>query len=92
MIRLNVSLTVETEENRKGLEKTATELIELSLRDEGCIDYDLYKSTTNSDRYFIIETWQTKADLEKHMKTEHYKRLAPQLQDYATMSIVEMQF
>lgn len=92
MIRLNVSLTVETEENRKKLEEISTELIELSLRDNGCIDYDLYKSTTNDDRYFIIETWNTRKDLEKHMDTEHYKRLAPQLQDYSTMSIVELEF
>lgn len=43
MIRLNCGLIAETEENRKKAIALATELVELSLHDDGCIDYDLFR-------------------------------------------------
>lgn len=85
MIRLNVSMTVETEENKKHLKEAAIELVSFSLRDKGCIDYDLYESKTNSDRLMIIETWKDKKALEAHQKSEHFARLAPELQKYASV-------
>lgn len=92
MVRLNVSMIVETSENAKKLVEKATELVELSLRDKGCISYDLYKSTTNDDRYMIIETWTSEEDLKAHMETEHFKRLVPELEKYSTLTLEKFDF
>lgn len=92
MIRLNVSLLIEKSENRKPLIDAATELVELSLRDKGCISYDLYGSLTNDDHLLICETWENKADLEAHMNSEHFKRLVPQLESLSTMTLQEFNF
>lgn len=92
MIRLNVSLIVEKDENRKPLKEAVVELIELSMREKGCIDYDLYDSLINNDRLLIYETWEDKASLKAHMESDHFKRLVPQIQELATMTIEEFDF
>lgn len=92
MIRLNVSLIIEDETCRKPLVEAGTELVELSLHDKGCIDYDLYLSTTSSDRYMIYETWMSESDLKRHMESEHFKRIVPRLQELSTMTLERFDF
>ena len=48
MIRLNVFIQV-SEENRPAALETAKELVEKSLKDNGCIAYDIFESATRSD-------------------------------------------
>lgn len=83
---------MEVSENRKPLIETAMELIELSLREKGCIDYDLYVSLTNDDRYEIVETWKSQKDLNDHKASEHFLRLVPKLQSLATVTIEQFDF
>lgn len=92
MIRLNVSLLVEKKENMKPLKEAAIELVSLSLRDKGCIDYDLYASQTNDDRLLIYETWENREDLNVHMASDHFKRIVPRLQELSTMTLEEFEF
>ncbi|MCM1452247.1 MAG: antibiotic biosynthesis monooxygenase [Clostridium sp.] len=92
MIRLNCTLLIEKSENRKRLIELATELVELSLRDKGCLNYDVYGSLTNDDHLLIYETWETRADLDAHMASEHFKRIVPQLQGLSTMTLEEFSF
>lgn len=92
MIRLNVSLLIEESSKRKALIEAATELVELSLRDKGCIDYDFYASTTEDDRFLIYETWENEEDLKRHSETEHFKRLVPRLEELATMTLEKFEF
>lgn len=92
MIRLNVFLLLEEEKNRQPLIDTCTELVELSLRDKGCVDYDLYSSTTVDNHLMIIETWESREDLDKHMNSEHFKRLVPRIQELAEMTLEEFDF
>lgn len=92
MVRLNVSLLIEESDRRKALMEAATELVELSLHDKGCIGYDLFASTTADDRFMINETWESEQDLDRHMASEHFKRLVPRLQELATMTIERFDF
>ncbi len=92
MIRLNCNLIAETEENRRKAIELAKELVELSLRDPGCIDYDIYASQTNSDRLLIFETWKDQASLEAHMTSPHFRRLVPAIEQVATLSLERFDF
>lgn len=92
MIRLNCTLLIEKAENRKPLIDLATELVEFSLRDKGCISYDLYGSMTNDDHLIIVETWQSRDDLDAHIKSDHFRRIVPQLQELSTMTLEEFSF
>ncbi|MBD5200330.1 MAG: antibiotic biosynthesis monooxygenase [Bacteroidales bacterium] len=92
MVRLNISLIVEKDENRKALTEAVIELLELTMHEKGCIDYDLYGSLINNDRMLIYETWQDKASLKAHMESEHFKRLVPRIQELSTMTLEEFDF
>lgn len=83
---------MEESENRKPLIETAMELVELSLRDKGCIGYDLYGSLINDDRLMIVETWKSQRDLNDHKTSEHFLRLVPKLQSLATMTLEQFDF
>lgn len=92
MVRLNVSMITETAENARKLEEAATELVAFSLRDKGCVSYDLYQSKTNNDRYMIVETWETPEDLKAHSETEHYRRLSPELNRHSNLTVERFDF
>lgn len=92
MIRINCTFLIEKSKNRKQLIDLATELVELSLHDKGCIGYDLYGSLTNDDHLLICETWESQADLDRHINSEHFKRIVPQLQDLSTMTLEQFNF
>lgn len=82
----------ETAEDSKKLAEAATELVAFSLRDKGCITYDLYQSRTNDDRYMIVETWESAEDLKAHSETDHYRRLSPKLSEYADVTVEKFEF
>ena len=52
MIRLNVFIRT-TDSNREEVVNTAKELVAASLKDEGCVAYDLFESTTRNDVLMI---------------------------------------
>ncbi|MCM1028324.1 MAG: antibiotic biosynthesis monooxygenase [Pseudoflavonifractor sp.] len=92
MIRLNCSMLIEESSRRQPLVEAATELVELSLHDEGCIAYDLYGSLTADDRLIIVETWKDEKSLKKHMESPHFKRLVPKMQELSTMTLEQFNF
>jgi quinol monooxygenase YgiN len=92
MVRINAFLLIENSENKQQVIDAATELVELSLHDKGCIAYDLFSSETVDNHLMICETWATKADLEAHSKSEHFKRIVPQLQQLATLTLEHFDF
>ncbi len=92
MIRLNCSLIAETEENRRKAITLAKELVELSLHDEGCVEYDLLGSLTNTDRLMIYETWKDEASLKAHMASSHFQRLVPEIEKVATLTLEQFNF
>jgi quinol monooxygenase YgiN len=92
MVRINAFLLIEKSENRQPLINAAVELVELSLHDKGCISYDIYASQTVDNHLMICETWESEEDLEKHMNSEHFKRIVPKLQELATMTLEKFDF
>lgn len=56
MIRLNVFIQVE-ESNRNEVIEVAKELVAQSLKDNGCIAYDIFESATRKNIFMICETW-----------------------------------
>lgn len=92
MIRLNCTLLIEESKNRKPAIEAATELVELSLRDKGCINYDIYGSLTNDDHLLIYETWEDQASLDAHMASEHFRRLVPRIEELGTLTLEKFDF
>lgn len=92
MIRLNCFLLLEDVQKKTALKFVATELVELSRHDKGCVAYDLFESTTVNNHLMICKTWRTEEDLKAHMESEHFKRLVPKIQEIATMTLERFDF
>lgn len=41
--------------------------------DRGCLQYDVHKDSEQENSYVFIETWESEAFLDEHMKKEHFK-------------------
>lgn len=65
MIRLNVFIQAE-EKNYDQVVTAAKELVAASLKDNGCVAYDLFQSSTRKDVLMICETWKDAASLTAH--------------------------
>jgi len=64
--------------------KAANDCIAETRKEEGCISYELFADTENTQRYGFFEKWSTKGHLDAHMKTEHFLEFAKQLHGIAT--------
>ena len=48
-------------------------VIAASLKDAGCISYDVHTSLTDPDRIVFVERWADRAALDAHFATEHFR-------------------
>ena len=87
MIRLNVFIQVE-ESNRNEVIEVAKELVAQSLKDNGCIAYDIFESATRK----ICETWSDEKALDAHMKAPHFVTLVPRIESLAKMKLEKFEF
>jgi len=91
MIRLNVFIQVSAE-NRAAVLESAKELVAYSLKDNGCIAYDVFESATRSDVLMICETWKDAASLAAHEQAAHFTTLVPKIQELAAMKLEKFEF
>lgn len=69
--------------------ETARELVEMTRKEEGCIQYELHQDVKDPTILTFIEKWESPEALKAHMQTEHFTRLVPVL---ATFSNKEGEF
>jgi len=43
---------------------------QLSRQDPGCLQFELFQSTSNPDKFTLIELWETQAALDNHAKLQ----------------------
>lgn len=59
--------------------KLYEELVIASRREEGCIKYELYQDEQDSSILAVIEEWESRKALDKHMNSEHFTRIVPMI-------------
>lgn len=91
MIRLNVFIQV-SEANRAQVLDAAKDLVAQSLKDNGCVAYDIFESATRPDVLMICETWKDQACLDVHQAASHFTTLVPKIQELAEMKIESFEF
>ncbi len=76
MIRLNAFFVV-----KKGAEeevrRLGNELVAASLKDKGCVGYDLFTSETRPGLMMFWETWENDEVLNAHSNSEHFRLYVP---------------
>lgn len=48
-------------------------LVEPTLREKGCLNYDLHVDNENPAVFAFHETWESEEDLERHLASDHIK-------------------
>eukprot|EP00515_Schizochytrium_aggregatum_P020193 CAMPEP_0202118874 /NCGR_PEP_ID=MMETSP0965-20130614/43367_1 /ASSEMBLY_ACC=CAM_ASM_000507 /TAXON_ID=4773 /ORGANISM="Schizochytrium aggregatum, Strain ATCC28209" /LENGTH=852 /DNA_ID=CAMNT_0048688797 /DNA_START=56 /DNA_END=2618 /DNA_ORIENTATION=+ len=71
-------------ENQEKWLKMAEELAMNTWRERGCLQYNFVRSGDTDNRFIITEQWSSRACLEDHFNTEHFKRLIPAMDDIST--------
>lgn len=57
------------------------DLIDKTRKEEGNITYELYQDIDNQQIFTFIEEWESTKALQDHMKTEHFKKALPKLEE-----------
>ena len=91
MIRLNVFIQVK-EAQRAEVINVAKELVAASLKDKGCVAYDLFESSTRPDVLLICETWTDETALVAHSASGHFKTLVPKIEQLCQMKMEKFTF
>ena len=50
-------------------------MIDTSLKDSGCLGYSFYQNLLDKTQYIMVEKWESKEQLDAHMKTAHFAKL-----------------
>jgi quinol monooxygenase YgiN len=57
------------------------EMVTETVKEDGCIKYELVQDVKDPCVLIILEEWESQEALDKHMASEHFKRLVPQLNE-----------
>lgn len=91
MLRLNCFIRVNAE-NREEVLSAAKRLTEASLKQEGCVAYDVFESATRKDVLMICETWRDQAALDAHSASEVFITEVGKMRNLAEMKLETFSF
>ncbi len=55
------------------------ELVNETLKEDGCISYELLQDINNKNMLVIVEEWENDTSFEAHKISEHFTRIVPQI-------------
>ena len=61
------------------LEQLFRSVVDATLREEGCISYQINRDLANPRRFVFIEEWESQAHLDRHLAAPHLKPLSEQV-------------
>lgn len=78
MIKVVAKFTVK-EGNVEKLKSYAALMVAETVKEEGCIAYQLCQETVNERKMAMIEEWESQEALDRHMKTAHFLEYIPKM-------------
>jgi quinol monooxygenase YgiN len=63
------------------LEQLFRGVVDTTLREEGCISYQINRDTNNPRRFVFTEEWESQAHLDRHLAAPHLQALSAQVPD-----------
>ena len=91
MIRLNCFIKVKPE-NKSAVLEAAKRLTEASLKQNGCIAYDIFESATRHDVLMFCETWRDQEALDAHATSDVFVKETKTIHDLADLKIERLSF
>lgn len=68
MITLLVHLKAANQEDASELKIILQELTKSTPKEKGCLKYNIYQESDNPLSFQILESWNSKADLDRHQQ------------------------
>ncbi|HIC44913.1 MAG TPA: antibiotic biosynthesis monooxygenase [Sulfurimonas sp.] len=66
-------------------------LIEPTLKEDGCIQYDLHMEDNNPEQFLFFEIWENRGLWQAHMQTPHILAFIESVEEYLeNFSVQEM--
>ena len=62
------------------------ELVAKTRQENGCIKYELFQDVKDPAILTVIEEWESQEALDLHMKTEHFTRIVPMVNEFKVTS------
>ena len=62
-------------EKRTEIMQTLLSMIEVARKEEGCLSYDIFCDLEDNSVFSLIEEWETREDLEHHIRSERFSAL-----------------
>lgn len=81
MIRVIAKITVK-EDMTDAFIKGAEELVAETRKEEGCIEYGLFRDVNIKNEFTFIEQWASSEALQSHMKSKHFQEIMPKLAEF----------
>ncbi|MBQ4370180.1 MAG: antibiotic biosynthesis monooxygenase [Oscillospiraceae bacterium] len=81
-----VARTLVREDGIEAYHALAKEIVEKTRTEEGNVFYTMNQSVDNKKLHAMIEAWESMEALKAHMSSEHFKRIVPQMAQYAEES------
>lgn len=86
MLRLNCFIKVSPENKEKVLE-AARRLTAASLKQDGCVAYDIFESATRPDVMMICETWRDQEALKAHSESAEFVEEVGKMRSLSEMKL-----
>lgn len=80
MIKIVAKVLIK-EEMVEAFQAVTKPLLAASVKDKGNVYYTLNASVENPRLFAFLECWETQADLDVHMKTEHFTTAMAGMED-----------
>lgn len=64
---------------REELRATLEALVEPTLQERGCVNYDLHQSLEDPESFFFYENWESSEDLDAHLAAPHLRAFAARI-------------
>lgn len=91
MLRLNCFIQV-SDENKAEVLAAAKKLVEASLKQDGCVAYDVFESATRPDIMMICETWRDQKALDAHSASQEFVDEVGKMNSVAKMKLESFEF
>ena len=78
-----VARTLVREECIEAYQALAKEIVEKTVQESGNVFYTMNQGVEDKRLHAMIEAWESMEALQAHMASKHFKRIVPQMAQYA---------
>jgi len=79
MVKVVARFYLKSEISAEDFRRTAVPLVAATRQEKGCTQYELALSTQQPNFAVMLEGWESQEDLDRHMKTEHFTTIVPEI-------------